>query len=98
MPAGGTYLRWMDDLRRALNRDLFLGLTAFEAHYAHFAAGAFYGAHLDRYRDSNERVLSTVFYCNHDWPAEAGGDFVMYDGDGVARLTLAPRGGPCSCS
>jgi len=93
MPAGGTYLRWMNQLRLALNRELFLGLTAFEAHYAHFAVGGFYGAHLDRYQDSNARVLSAVFYCNQDWPPDAGGEFILYDDQGAASLTLAPRGG-----
>jgi SM-20-related protein len=93
MPAGGPYLRWMNELRVALNRELFLGLTAFEAHYAHFPVGAFYGAHLDRYQDSNERVLSAVFYCNQDWPGDAGGEFVMYDAKDAVCLTLAPRGG-----
>jgi len=93
MPAGGTYLRWMNELRLVLNRELFLGLTAFEAHYAHFPVGAFYGAHLDRYQDSNARVLSAVFYCNEDWPADAGGEFVLYDDQGAPCLTLAPRGG-----
>lgn len=93
MPAGGSYLRWMNELRLLLNRELFLGMTAFEAHYAHFPVGAFYGAHLDRYQDSNARVLSAVFYCNRDWPTDAGGEFVMYDDQGAACLTLAPRGG-----
>ncbi|HEY4188438.1 MAG TPA: 2OG-Fe(II) oxygenase [Polyangia bacterium] len=93
MPAGGRYLRWMDELRVALNRQLYLGLTAFEAHYAHFPIGAFYGSHLDRYRDSNARVLSAVFYCNQDWPVGAGGEFVMYDDQDATCLTLVPRGG-----
>ena len=93
MPAGGAYLRWMNELRLVLNRELFLGLTAFEAHYAHFPVGAFYGAHLDRHQDSKARVLSAVFYCNQDWPADAGGEFVLYDDQGAACLTLAPRGG-----
>jgi SM-20-related protein len=93
MPAGGMYLRWMNELRLMLNRDLFLGLNAFEAHYAHFPVGGFYGAHLDRDQDSNARVLSAVLYCNQDWPADAGGAFVMYDAQGAVCLTLAPRGG-----
>jgi SM-20-related protein len=93
MPAGGAYLRWMNELRVALNRQLFLGLTGFEAHYAHFSIGAAYGAHLDRYQDSNARVLSAIFYCNQDWPDDAGGEFVMYGDHDAPCLTLAPRGG-----
>ena len=93
MRAGGPYLHWMNALRLSLNRSLFLGLSEFEAHYAHFPAGGFYRTHLDRYGDSNSRVLSSVFYCNQDWPADAGGEFVMYDADDRVCLTLAPAGG-----
>jgi SM-20-related protein len=93
MRAGGPYLRWMDTLRLSLNRSLFLGLSEFEAHYAHFPVGRFYRAHLDRYGDSNARVLSSVFYCNSDWPADAGGEFVIYDQHDRACVTLAPTGG-----
>jgi SM-20-related protein len=93
MRAGGPYLQWMNALRLSLNRRLFLGLTEFEAHYAHFPVGGFYGTHLDRYGDSNSRVLSSVFYCNKDWPADAGGEFIMYDPDDRACVTLAPAGG-----
>jgi SM-20-related protein len=93
MPVGGAYLRWMEDLRVTLNRALFLGLTCFEAHYAHFPIGAAYGSHQDRYGDSNARVLSTVLYCNQDWPGDAGGELVIYDDQNRTRLTLAPQGG-----
>jgi len=94
MPAGAAYLRWMDSLREALNRELFLGLCEFEAHYAHYPAGAFYRRHVDRHRDSNARVVSAVFYLNPDWPAEAGGEFVMYARDGVQeRYRQRPEGG-----
>ncbi|HEX6592548.1 MAG TPA: hypothetical protein VF050_11160, partial [Moraxellaceae bacterium] len=47
MPAGVQYLHWMEGLRQALNRELFLGLQEFEAHYAHYPVGAFYRRHVD---------------------------------------------------
>lgn len=94
MPAGAAYLRWMDDLRAALNRELFLGISEFEAHYAHYAPGAFYRRHVDRHRDSNARVVSAVLYLNPDWPADAGGEFVMYARDGEqVRYRQRPEGG-----
>jgi SM-20-related protein len=93
MAAGGPYLRWMDELRVALNRALFLGMNRFDAHYSHFAVGSAYGTHLDRYGNSNARLLSAVFYCNQDWPTDAGGEFVLYDDDGLASASVAPRGG-----
>ncbi|HSB96936.1 MAG TPA: 2OG-Fe(II) oxygenase, partial [Spongiibacteraceae bacterium] len=42
-----AFLALMEDLRLALNRHLYLGLYDYEAHYAHYAAGAFYRRHLD---------------------------------------------------
>ena len=93
MPIGQTFVRWMDGLRVSLNRDLFLGLDSFEAHYAHYPVGASYGTHVDRHRHSNARVVSAVIYLNADWPADAGGELVIYDEHNSPRLTLAPEGG-----
>ncbi len=93
MPAGDAFMLWMEDLRSSLNQSLFLGLDAFEAHYAHSPTGASYGTHVDRHHQSNERVVSAVIYLNADWPVDAGGELVIYDADDVALLTLAPRGG-----
>lgn len=93
MPAGGAYLRWMDGLRETLNRELFLGLTEFEAQYAHYPVGAFYKRHVDRHRDSNARVVSAVLYLNPDWPADAGGELVMFDAAEKEQFRLAPVGG-----
>ena len=93
MPAGHSFMRWMEGLRVSLNRDLFLGLESFEAHYAHYPVGASYGTHVDRHRSSNARVVSAVIYLNGDWPADAGGELVIYDAHDVPRLTQAPEGG-----
>jgi SM-20-related protein len=93
MPAGNSFLRWMDGLRLSLNRDLFLGLDSFEAQYAHYPVGAGYETHVDRHQSSNARVVSAVIYLNSDWPAEAGGELVIYDAQDAPRLTQAPDGG-----
>lgn len=92
-PAGGRYLAWLEGLRQVLNRELFLGIQEFEAQYAHYPVGAFYKTHVDRHRDSNARVISVVFYLNPDWPADAGGELVMYDADGCERFRQTPTGG-----
>ena len=93
MPAGDLFMSWMDELRLSLNRDLFLGLDRFEAHYAHYPVGACYETHVDRHLDSNARVVSAVIYLNADWPDDAGGELVIYGDAHVPRLVLAPRGG-----
>jgi SM-20-related protein len=93
MPVGQAFMRWMEGLRVSLNRDLFLGLDSFEAQYAHYPIGTSYGTHVDRHRQSNARVVSAVIYLNAEWPADAGGELVIYDEHNAPRLTLAPDGG-----
>jgi SM-20-related protein len=93
MPAGGAFMGWMEGLRSSLNRRLFLGLDSFEAHYAHYPTGASYATHLDRHHDTDARIVSAVIYLNVGWPADAGGELVLYDAHDVPRLTLAPDGG-----
>jgi SM-20-related protein len=93
MPAGTAFLAWMEGMRVSLNRELFLGLDTFDAHYAHYPTGTCYGTHVDRHQRTNARVVSAVVYLNADWPADGGGELVLYDAHGDARLTLAPAGG-----
>src|SRR6218665_949650 len=92
-PAAAAYLRWVDGLRERLNRELFLGVQEFEAHYAHYPVGAFYRRHVDRHRDSNARVVSSVFYLNPDWREEEGGELLMQDGTGEVLFAQPPCGG-----
>jgi SM-20-related protein len=92
MPAAAAYLACMEGLRAALNRELFLGIREFEAHYAHYAPGSFYRRHVDRHQDSNARVVSTVLYLNPDWPVDGGGELHLFDSADRHLLTLPPRG------
>lgn len=79
--AGKSWLRWSDDLRSFLNRELFLGLFSFESHFAHYSPGDFYQTHQDSFRGEANRVLSLVVYLNDDWCAEDGGELVIYTDD-----------------
>lgn len=83
------YLLWMDELRTALNRRLFLGLFDYEAHYAHYPIGAFYQRHYDAFKGRSNRVLTTVFYLNDQWQPADGGELVMYQGDAEQPLLRA---------
>ena len=86
-------------LRNRLNESLFLGVRDAELHFAHYAPGAFYRTHRDRFRDDDARVVSTVFYLNEDWPDDAGGELVLYAADDSGRLItrVAPRAGTMLC-
>ncbi len=73
-----AYLDWMENLRLALNRRLFLGLFDYECHYARYDKGAFYKKHFDAFKANRNRVVSTILYLNPSWQAEDGGELVLY--------------------
>ncbi|WP_397454070.1 2OG-Fe(II) oxygenase [Pseudomonas sp. NA-150] len=86
------YLGLMDSLRQALNQGLFLGLEDFESHFAFYPPGAFYRKHVDRFRDDDRRIVSSVLYLNPAWHPEHGGELRMYLKDGVEH-DVQPVGG-----
>ena len=74
-PAPAEIALWhtLETLRVALNESTYLGLFAFEGHYALYPPGALYRRHRDRFRDDDARVLSCVIYLNEAWTAADGG-------------------------
>jgi len=72
------YWSRMDALRKALNRELLLGLEELEAHFALYPPGAGYARHRDRFCDDDARVLSTVVYLNSGWLEADGGALRLY--------------------
>lgn len=86
-------LEQMGALRFALNRELLLGLFDYEAHYAAYPPGGFYRRHVDAFRGSSNRVLSTVFYLNQDWTAADGGELVLWDTEDRELARILPTGG-----
>ncbi|PKM42579.1 MAG: 2OG-Fe(II) oxygenase [Gammaproteobacteria bacterium HGW-Gammaproteobacteria-1] len=77
-PQQRHYFATMEGLRQALNRNLYLGLFDFEAFFAVYPPGKFYQKHLDRFRGSEERSFTAVFYLNDDWKEEDGGQLRLY--------------------
>jgi SM-20-related protein len=73
-PSEMHYWARIEALRRALNRELFLGLESFEAHYAVYPPGSFYRRHLDRFATADERSISCSLYLNADWKPGDGGE------------------------
>jgi SM-20-related protein len=90
-----AYLANAEALRQSLNRELFLGLSSFEVHYAVYPPGAFYTKHLDRFEKSDERTVSTVFYLNEDWRDNKGGHLRLHLPDGA--LDITPHAGTFAC-
>lgn len=97
-PEQAAFLDFATSLRIALNRQLFLGLFEFEAHFALYPEGAFYRTHYDSFRGAANRVVSLVAFLNPDWTPDQGGELVLYEddqtGDPVTeQVRVAPRAG-----
>jgi SM-20-related protein len=89
-----AYLATMDGLKMQLNRQLFLGLRDFEAHFAHYPPGHFYQRHVDAFRGQSNRVVSSVFYLNPKWSEQDQGQLVLYKPDSDVPLqTVMPKMG-----
>lgn len=87
-----AYLSTMEQLRAGLNQRLFMGLFDHEAHFAHYPPGARYQKHLDAFKGRTNRVLTSVFYLNAHWPAEAGGELLVYDNQAIVDKVLPEAG------
>jgi SM-20-related protein len=86
------FVQWLEVLRIACNRELFLGLAQFEGHYALYPAGAAYARHRDRFRDDDARVLSCVLYLNDRWTKSDGGALRLHV-DSMSPVDVLPEGG-----
>ncbi|MBS0926099.1 2OG-Fe(II) oxygenase [Providencia sp. JGM181] len=87
------YLDKMENLRRELNCQLFLGLRDFETHFCRYPNGGFYKKHVDNFRGQGRRKITTVLYMNESWQQGDGGEIVMYDIQDNELFTLEPLAG-----
>lgn len=93
-PFAQSYFSWIEELRLRLNRHLFLGLFDYECMFAHYPEGAFYKRHLDAFRGSTNRRLTTVLYLNPQWNPEDGGELLIYRKRGTSPIeTVIPTFG-----
>jgi len=90
--AQAAYAALVEHYRRELNRELYLGLNAFEGHYASYGPGARYARHLDRFRSDDARVVSFILDLNTDWQPDDGGALRLYLDD-ERHLDVMPEGG-----
>ena len=95
-----VYLAKLELLRLALNQRFFLGLFAFEGHFAIYPEGAFYKAHLDRHAGTNDRIVTTILYLNPNWQPGDGGELKLWtsaEGKAGAFILIEPRMGTLVC-
>lgn len=93
--AVAAYFAALECLRQTINRELYLGLFDYEAHLAIYAPGSFYKKHLDQFRGSNLRTVTTTFYLNADWQPQHGGQLRLYthSEDPARQLDVLPAAG-----
>ena len=77
--AQSEFLAFTDGLKEQINRELYMGITYYESHFAIYDEGDFYETHLDSFKNSKNRVVTTVYYLNDDWGEDDGGELVIYD-------------------
>ncbi len=95
-----SYLARLEDLRMELNQNLFLGLFDFEGHFAVYPEGGFYKPHLDRHRESLDRLVTVILYLNPDWRPGDGGELKLWTTPGDKEgefVTVEPRMGTLVC-
>jgi len=85
------YLDFTQGLREYINHSLYLGLSYYEAHFALYEKGDFYEKHLDAFRGSKNRIVTTVFYLNEEWGEEDGGALIIYDEANQPITTVLPK-------
>lgn len=89
------YFTALESLRLAVNRNLFLGIADFEAHFAIYPKNSFYKKHLDQFKGVRSRTLSAILYLNKDWSEEHGGHLRMYTdaNNPECFVDVVPQGG-----
>ncbi len=85
------FLDFADGLREHLNRELYLGLSYYESHFAIYDEGNFYEKHLDSFKNFKNRVVTTVYFLNEEWTDEDGGALVVYDAKDNLLAKVEPQ-------
>ncbi len=95
-----AYLDRLEELRMELNRNLYLGLMDYEGHFAVYPEGGFYKPHLDRHRESMDRLVTVILYLNPQWTPGDGGELKIWTTPGGREgefFTVEPRMGTLVC-
>lgn len=85
----------IEELRETINKELFLGLSGFEGHYASYPRGGRYERHKDTFHQDDNRSMSFVLYLNERWQSEWGGQLRLFEAKAPTKIAkeVEPRGG-----
>lgn len=97
-PEVGIYWKKVMDLKSHINADLYLGLKAFECHFATYPPGSFYKRHLDQFQAVSYRKLSCILYLNEEWQETYGGQLRIFTNENFTEhVDIFPEGGVFAC-
>lgn len=85
------YLNFCKELQQQLNRELYLGLNYYESHFSIYEEGAFYEKHVDAFKNSKSRVVTTVYYLNEGYKQEDAGELLIYNENNELIQTITPQ-------
>jgi len=85
------YLAFMNGLQKYLNKELYLGLSYYESHFALYEKGDFYEKHLDAFKNSKNRIVTTTYYLNDEWNEDDGGELLVYDASDKLLKKVKPK-------
>ena len=85
------YLSCMQELQDTLNKELYLGIQYYESHFAIYNRGDFYEKHLDAFKGSKNRIVTTVYYLNENWNEEDSGELIIYDSNNNIIKKVLPQ-------
>lgn len=71
----------LEQIRLILNRELYLGLKKFEAHFARYEPNGGYQKHMDRQIGQTERAITFILYLNSNWNKSDQGELVVFDSE-----------------
>ena len=86
-----NFLDFTSGLQSYLNRELYLGLSYYESHFSIYEEGDFYETHVDAFKNSKNRVVTTVYYLNDEWDEYDGGELVVYDENNNFLAKVLPK-------
>ncbi len=85
------FLKFTNGLKEFINQELYLGLSYYESHFAIYEKGDFYETHLDSFKNSKNRIVTTVYYLNEEWDDKDGGELIVYDKYGNFLVNIKPE-------
>jgi SM-20-related protein len=85
------FLDFTSRLQKSINQELYMGLSYYESHFAIYNEGDYYEKHLDSFKNSKNRVVTTVYYLNEQWNQSDGGELVIYDKNDNVLSKVLPK-------